>query len=86
MFSDQLQEVRPETVVNEPPSTCASTFATPVLSAAVPDTVTEPETVAPAAGLAIVTVGGCASALFTVNPSVACPVFPMLSVARTVIV
>src|SRR5262245_47990702 len=52
-------------VAARPPSTHSSTRVTPTLSEAVTATFTEPETVAPLAGLLIETVGATVSALLT---------------------
>ena len=86
MFSDEDQDVSPEAVVKGPPSTWVWTFATLTLSAAVPEMLTVPETVAPEAGLAIATVGGCVSEFATVIVTESHLLLPAESVARTRIV
>ncbi|PYQ38251.1 MAG: hypothetical protein DMF77_24595 [Acidobacteria bacterium] len=65
------------------PSTRNCTPATPTLSEALAETVITPETVAPADGAVIVTVGGVVSIGVTVNPHTwSVPAGPSTSVAQ----
>ena len=65
-----------------PPSIWTSTLLTAALSDAFPDTVTEPLTVAPDDGVAIVTVGAVLSAFCTVTGMLAVEELPAASHAR----
>jgi hypothetical protein len=62
-LADAVHVLVPEAADQVPPSICTSTRATPALSAAVPPTETVLWTVAPAAGVLILTVGAVVSAV-----------------------
>ena len=81
MFSEKVQEVVPLASWYGLLSTRSSTFETETLSEALPDTVTVPASVAPAAGLAIATVGRCVSLALKVTVLLAQAWLPEESVA-----
>src|SRR5690348_4876515 len=79
---DHDHDVVPVAGCHAPPSTSTSTEARPTLSAAPPWTLTVPLTVEPAAGAAMLTVGGVASgaALLTFTATTVVAVWPGPSV------
>jgi hypothetical protein len=83
VLHDHDQEAVPAAEVQAPPSIDTCTVVTPTSSVVVPVTLVVPETVLPAAGVLIVTVGAPVSAgAATVTRRLDVAVFPAVSVAR----